>query len=165
MIKHRKTARPASKDWFEIKEKIIIHQVGGAKIKACIDTNNYYATISTILIRKLSNNLSLKYLLSIINSKLIGYWYKKQSVTSTVKVSEIRRMPIKVLHLDKQQPLIKLVDSMLSLNKQFQEEKNEEHKKKIKKEIEKTDQQIDDLVYQLYGITEEEKKIIEESLK
>lgn len=38
-------------------------------------------------------------------------------------------------------------------------------KQKIEQEIKKTDNEIDELVYQLYGITEEEKKIIEESLK
>ena len=38
-------------------------------------------------------------------------------------------------------------------------------KEKGKEEIGKTDKEIDVLVYQLYGITEEEKKIIEESLK
>ena len=33
------------------------------------------------------------------------------------------------------------------------------------KEIQKLDNEIDEEVYKLYGITEEEKKIIEESLK
>lgn len=32
---------------------------------------------------------------------------------------------------------------------------------RIKEEIKKTDKEIDELVYTLYGITEEEKKIIE----
>ena len=32
----------------------------------------------------------------------------------------------------------------------------------IKKEIEKTDKEIDEKVYELYGLTEEEIKIIEE---
>ena len=38
-------------------------------------------------------------------------------------------------------------------------------KAKIEAEIKKTDPEIDELVYKLYGITEEEKKVIEESLK
>ena len=38
-------------------------------------------------------------------------------------------------------------------------------KQKTEKEIKKTNNEIDELVYQLYGITDEEKKIIEESLK
>ena len=167
MKKHRKTARPASKDWFEIDEKIVIHQVGGAKIKACLDIDSYYATISTILIKRLNNFLNLKYLLSIINSKLIAYWYKKQSVTSTVKVSEIRRMPIKISTPERQQPFIKLVDRMLSLNKQLQEigDKKTAQTAKLDEEIRKTDKEIDELVYKLYNVTEAEKKIIEESVK
>ena len=55
---------------------------------------------------------------------------------------------------------------MLSLNKQLQEEKlSQFEKEKIQQEIKKTDNEIDELVYQLYGITEEEKNIIEESVK
>ena len=56
---------------------------------------------------------------------------------------------------------------MLSLNKKLQEigDKNTLEKQKIQEEIKKIDNEIDELVYQLYGITEEEKKIIEESLK
>ena len=33
--------------------------------------------------------------------------------------------------------------------------------KEIQREIDKTDKEIDNIVYKLYGITEEEKKIIE----
>ena len=56
---------------------------------------------------------------------------------------------------------------MLSLNKKLQEigDKNTLEKQKIEQEIKKTDSEIDELVYELYGITQEEKKIIEESLK
>ena len=38
-------------------------------------------------------------------------------------------------------------------------------KEQAKEEIQKLDSEIDDEVYKLYGITAEEKKIIEESLK
>ncbi|MEO0124505.1 MAG: hypothetical protein ABIL69_10950 [candidate division WOR-3 bacterium] len=34
-------------------------------------------------------------------------------------------------------------------------------KEQIQKQIEKTDREIDEIVYKLYGITEEEKKVIE----
>lgn len=36
---------------------------------------------------------------------------------------------------------------------------------RIEEEIKKTDGEIDELVYTIYGITEEEKKIIEDSLR
>jgi hypothetical protein len=35
----------------------------------------------------------------------------------------------------------------------------------LKNEFEKLEREFDELVYKIYGITEEEKKIIEESLK
>jgi len=68
---------------------------------------------------------------------------------------------------ENQQPIIKLVDKMLSLNKRLNElkDKSTDEKAKIEAEIKKIDQEIDELVYKLYGITEAEKKIIEESLK
>lgn len=44
-------------------------------------------------------------------------------------------------------------------------DKNTSETAKLNEEIAKTDKEIDELVYKLYGITDNEKKIIEESLK
>ena len=55
---------------------------------------------------------------------------------------------------------------MLSLQKQYHKEGIAGHEKeRLKQQIDNTDYEIDEEVYKLYGITEEEKKIIEESLK
>jgi hypothetical protein len=49
---------------------------------------------------------------------------------------------------------------MLDLNKKIQIARGS-RKNQIQRQIEKTDKEIDDLVYELYGITEEERKVIE----
>ena len=49
---------------------------------------------------------------------------------------------------------------MLALNKKIQTAKGSQ-KDQIQRQIEKTDEEIDKIVYKLYGITEEERKIIE----
>jgi len=172
MIKHRKTARPASLDWFEINEKIIIHQVGGSNIKAYLDKESYYATISTIIIRKYPNSLyDLRYVLAILNSSLIKHWYKKQAVTSTVKVSELRRIPMHSVKGNLEQKiysrLLMLVENIQTIKDKFLQlkDKKTDEKVRLEKEIEKLDSEIDEEVYKLYGITDEEKKIIEDSLK
>lgn len=56
---------------------------------------------------------------------------------------------------------------MLSLNKRLNElgGKKTDERSRIEEEIKKTDAEVDELVYQIYGITAEEKKIIEESIK
>jgi len=62
----------------------------------------------------------------------------------------------KKLHDD----LVELVDVMLDLNKKLHTAKGSE-KDQIQRQIEKTDKEIDEKVYNLYGITEEERKIID----
>jgi len=57
--------------------------------------------------------------------------------------------------------MVSLVDQMLSLNKQLPEAKTDHEKTTLQRQIDATDQQIDQLVYELYGLTQEEIKIVE----
>ena len=54
-----------------------------------------------------------------------------------------------------------LVDQMLSLNKQLSSAKTDHEKTALQRQIDATDRQIDQLVYELYGLTDEEIKIVE----
>jgi len=106
----------------------------------------------------------------LLNSKLINCYYKNFAVTNRdatpqLKKVDLDKFPI-LLPKDKQ-PLITLVDKMLSLNKRLNEigDKKTDERARIEEEIKKTDAEIDELVYKIYGITEEEKKVIEKSLK
>ena len=76
-----------------------------------------------------------------------------------LRTFEIKDIPIKIIQ---QQPFIKLVDQMLSLNKELQKTRTEADRQIIQRQITATDKQIDRLVYDLYGLTEEEIKIVEE---
>lgn len=53
---------------------------------------------------------------------------------------------------------------MLELNKQLSDCKTPHEKRLIEKQIEVTDNKINKLVYELYDLTEEEIKIVENSL-
>jgi hypothetical protein len=79
-----------------------------------------------------------------------------------IRIAQVKKMPIKS---DKkyEATLITLVDKMLSLNKRLNEigDKKTDERAKIEEEIKHTDSEIDELVYKIYGITDEEKKIIE----
>ena len=55
---------------------------------------------------------------------------------------------------------------MLSLQKQLHEENSTgNEKERLEQQIRNIDYEIDQEVYKLYGITSEEQKVIEESLK
>jgi len=116
-----------------------------------------------------------KLLNGLLNSH-VAQWYirnlssslgnKGMSLTKD-SVKEIPIPPITPQNQSLVQKIESLVDKMLSLHKRLNElgDKKTDERFKIEEEIKKTDREIDELVYKLYGITEEEKKIIEESLK
>ena len=57
--------------------------------------------------------------------------------------------------------MVALVERMLALNKQKTDVKTDHEKTLIVRQIEAADKQIDALVYELYGLTEEEIRIVE----
>jgi len=59
--------------------------------------------------------------------------------------------------------MVSLVERMLDLHKRLAEMKAGHEKTLLQRQIEATDKQIDRLVYELYGLTEEEIKIVEEA--
>jgi predicted nucleic acid-binding Zn-ribbon protein len=61
--------------------------------------------------------------------------------------------------------MVSLVERMLDLHKQLAATKGEHERTMLQRQIEATDQQIDALVYELYGLTEEEIRIVEETAK
>ncbi len=58
--------------------------------------------------------------------------------------------------------LVGLVEQMLALHKQLASAKTPHEKTVLQQQIAATDRQIGRLVYELYGLTEEEIRIVEE---
>ncbi len=61
--------------------------------------------------------------------------------------------------------MVSLVDRMLDLHKQLAAARGEHERTMLQRQIEATNRQIDSLVYELYGLTEEEIRIVEEACK
>jgi len=61
--------------------------------------------------------------------------------------------------------LAKLVERMLELHKRAAAAKVPAEKTRIQRQINNTDKQIDNLVYDLYGLTEEEIELVDNSIK
>jgi hypothetical protein len=56
------------------------------------------------------------------------------------------------------------VQNISDLYAKYASTKDPQSQKQLQRQIETTDRQIDQLVYQLYGLTEEEIRIVEESV-
>lgn len=60
--------------------------------------------------------------------------------------------------------MVSLVEQMLELHKKFSGAKLSNEKEMIQRRIDATDSEIDRIVYELYGLTDEEIKIVEGKL-
>lgn len=113
-----------------------------------------------------STDVNLKYLLGVLNSNLIYFWFlnkgKLQGDQLQIDKEPIMEAPIYIGDQEWQKRIIGLVDKLTDLNKEFKGlAENSDQWHKIKDEIAKTDQKIDQEVYKLYGLTDEEIKIVE----
>jgi type I restriction-modification system DNA methylase subunit len=118
----------------------------------------------------IAENIPLKYILVLLNSKLLSFVYNilyggmhMGGGYMRYRTEFLEHLPIRIASTIQQHKMIKLADRMLSLNRHLSEigEKRTDERVKVEQEIGKTDSEIDELIYGIYGITESEKKIIE----
>jgi hypothetical protein len=149
LMKEKAGCLPHTKELFITPEKIITQRVNSSgqllatydnKQFFCLDTTN----VSSEIIDK---NYDLKFIVGVINSKLINWWFNDEFKNPTISGYELHQIPIK--H-DKQteKEISKLVTTILENIKSG-------------KDIENLITKIDSFVYELYDLTEEEIKIIE----
>jgi hypothetical protein len=124
----KKLHRPRVPEIFEVAEKLLIRQTGSFPICA-IDTEQHY-TLDTIHNGKLINdNFYLKYILALLNSKLLRFLYENQinetgKVFAQVKIIYIDPLPIKSIDKEAQNYFIEKADQLIILNKQIQSKKD-----------------------------------------
>lgn len=111
------------KDIFQ-KEKLLFRRVSSNLIFT-YDNDNFF-TLNTLIVvtAKNKNTLHLKYLLAILNSKLINYYYVNQykstkKIFSEIQAKTIGLIPIFALSQQQQQIYIDLVDKILLENNKF----------------------------------------------
>ena len=182
----------------------------------------YFTQIGFGIISK-NKSISNKYILVILNSLLINFYHKymyldlEKDLFQKILIANCKKLPIKEISLQEQQPFIEKADKMLSLNEKLQEKvlvfqgllkrrfrleklstklqdwhlldfleftkelkkakiklslkeeieweeiflEKKEEAEKVKNEIEMTDKEIDGMVYELYGLSEEEVRVVE----
>jgi hypothetical protein len=142
--------------FFRCSQKLISRQTCDSLI-AAYDDKKFLTLDSTHVQILINDDYNLKYILALFNSKLLNYIYNQfvqegGRVFAQVKTVNLKPLPIKIINETNQKPFVQLIDAILKnkeLNKDTSQEENE----------------IDKLVYKLYGLDDEEIKIVEESIK
>jgi len=150
------------------KHKVLIRQIG-LQPTATFITSPIAVTgnIFTIITGDITTE---KYILAIINSRATFFYWKlmftdfKNSFPQ-VTIFSLGQIPIPKLNDPPDHKLNLLVDQMLTAKKQLQQAKTEGDKNYLERKCERIDKEIDQLVYKLYGLTEDEIKIVEGEIK
>jgi adenine-specific DNA-methyltransferase len=139
------------------------------------DNKQFYA-LNTLVVINLKENIvvDIKYLLALFNSKLLNWYYQSflkstKKVFSEIQARQIAQLPIRNLGISnsdekrRHERIVSLVNDMIQTEAELQTltPKTDKHNS-LKREIEKLDREIDEAIYKLYGLTDEEIKTIEQ---
>ena len=153
LMKEKAGCLPHTKELFLATEKIITQRINSSgQLLATYDNEKYFCLDTTNVSSKIiDKNCDLKFIVGVINSKLINWWFNDEFKNPTISGYELHQIPIK-LNKQLEKNISKLVMTILENTK-------------ISKDIEGPLTQIDQLVYQLYDLTKAEIAIIENSTK
>ena len=154
-----------------LNDKIMIRQTGD-RLYATIDCDKYYHLNNIHSFNLKSTILSMKYILALLNSKMMSAYYllialEKDRVMAQTDIETLEKLPIRVIDDSEQKKFVELVDGALVLNKRRSKlaDKQTDELATLEKEIAESDRKIDELVYDLYGLGPEERRIVEEAVK
>lgn len=137
--------------FYNVSQKLVFRTTAD-RIIATIDNNQFLALNSVNVGVPINAEYDLKYILGIINSKLMDFWYtltvqEKNKTFAEVKIVYLERIPIIDLDKDSQKQIVDIVENRIN-------ESNNEKKQKL-------EGNIDLLVYHLYNLTYDEVLIVD----
>jgi hypothetical protein len=122
-----------------------------------------------VITPKAEYNISLKYLLGLLNSKLLDFYYftyikSTKRIFSEIQARQLGRIPVCLVdksNEDDAQRLVQLVDEMLVLRRRASRARAPQEKQVLERRTKAVDSEIDRVVYRLYGLTEQQTKLVE----
>ncbi|MBN1651979.1 MAG: N-6 DNA methylase [Bacteroidales bacterium] len=167
---------PRQKKFFT-EERILVRQIisgNPMKIYAGYTNLELYNTQSIFnIILKSDAIINIKYLLGILNSNLINFYHKNKyldlskNLFQKILIQNCKRFPLPQFTTENKisiDEITKLVDQLLQLNQEKAETKIPSRIEQIQSKIDYFENSINQIVYQLYNLTEEEIAIVEKSI-
>jgi hypothetical protein len=154
--------------------KIICPQMASRPAFVWSDAPVYVSFSVNVFLPNESVREQLRYFTAVLNSKLLWHWFKhhakSRGIALEINGNVLERAPIRPIDFrnPKDTALFKQVsdsaEQMMSLSAALNSARSPHERESARREAEAVDARIDQLVYSLYGITEQEITGIERSL-
>ena len=140
---------------FFTKERILLRETGSSLTAVYLGDETIYSNRSLYSILITKPELKTKYVLALLNSSLLQWYYATMFKGDTelfpkIRIAQAKQLPIFKASLEQQQPIIELVDRVL-----------EKKRSNPNADTSASEREIDRLVYKLYNLTDEEIGVIE----
>ena len=150
LMKEKVGCLPHTKSFFEVPEKLVMQRIGMQLSVAYDDGQNYFLdTVNVSRHDSVDKNYSLKYLCGLLNSRVVNFWYQRKYQLPTIGGYELDSIPIPK-DFSSQKPIIEIVEKILSAKKA-----NPQADTSV------LEREIDQKVYELYGLSPEEIEVVE----
>jgi len=149
---------PRKKEIFESSEKLVVQEIRNItlprRIVATYDNRQFYCLQSTnvVNLRPGMNRYALKYLLAILNSNAVNFFFRQRFPGNNhIPSNQLAQIPIPASERAEHDAIVKLVERILAA-------------KRAAPDADTTawEREIDERVYRLYGLTPDEIKIVED---
>jgi len=141
----------ANQPKFYENEKILIQRHRNPTLKARIvatyDNKGYYYKDNLCGVISKNKDYGLKFILAILNSRIANFYYKKNHTEVSLNPTYLKQIPIPPLSAEEQAPFVALVEQILAKKQQGEDTSDLEN-------------EIDEKIFALYGLTEEEKYLV-----
>ena len=135
-------------------ERIVFQEVANMglqhRTKGTLLKNVICGHSCNVIFSKDNSKYDNRFILALLNSNAVNYYFKFFNQTNHVPIGEVKKIPIPSATPTQQQPIIDLVDKILTTKK-----------KDCTADTSELEQEIDKLVYALYGLTPDEIAIVE----
>jgi adenine-specific DNA-methyltransferase len=162
-------AEPRKPSVFE-GEKILIRKIAGKTLIATYIPETSYCNTLLFILKLGYKDYSYKSILAILNSNLIGWYFQKKfqisdaDIFPQIMIRDILQFPIPKIDEKNDAELNKLVDQLLQLNEEKAKVKLQTKITQLQAKIDYCEGRINEIVYLLYLLTEEEIKIVEKNV-
>lgn len=167
------TGRTTDKDKLGARLKVLLRKTGDSII-ATYEESGIFPEQSLYFLYDFNGGLSPLYLFGILNTKLMTWYYKTASLTNKNSIAQVKKVQLDqlpIMSLSRttgagkgiHDEIVALVLRMLALQKQLTAAKSVAQRAILQRQVDTTDAAIDRLAYDLYGLTDQEISIIENS--
>jgi len=157
---------------YETVPKILLRQTADRPIAALDYQGIWFGRSVIAILLKPDSMYRAEYFLGMLNSKYFMWLYRQMTqeagrVFAQVKLAKIKQLPIRIANFSKASEktahdrMVKLVETITAFRKRLPTADSARQKEVVRRQIDAADAEIDRLVYDLYGLTDEEIAIVE----